>query len=239
MRSAGRGLLGRSGARSSGATARRSTGGAARPAGKSGPRSAGLAGFFKGVREGAQAASQKPAPAPSTRKPEPAKPEPKPATKQTPRNDAERKPIPQPRVTPKENRPMIQHQDDSSLQKWGRNLTTVGPALEEFAKTTDGHAEFAGQLATAVGRLASQGDDELPAAKSVTAEAAAIAAELKQVEAEAAAAAGKLRSLAGRADALGASYRRNHETDEARLAGERGGRHKEKRADVGQAEQDT
>lgn len=134
---------------------------------------------------------------------------------------------------------MVQHQDDVSLQRWGRNLTTVSPAIEELAKGADKHGEVAGAVASAVAKLASQGEDELPAAPTVVAEAQAIAAELRQVEAEQAAAAQKLRSLMGRADALGASYRRNHETDEARLAGERGGRHRERRADVGHAEQDT
>lgn len=134
---------------------------------------------------------------------------------------------------------MIQHQDDASLQKWGRNLTSVSPALEELAKSTDSQGQVAGAVAAAVSRLAAQGDDELPAAKAVVAETQAIAAELKQIEAEQAAAAQRLRSLMGRADALGASYKRNHEVDEARLAGERGGRHREKRADVTAAEQDT
>jgi len=42
-----------------------------------------------------------------------------------------------------------------------------------------------------------------------------------------------------RAEELGAQYGRAHEVDEARLAGERGGRAREKRADVSAAERDT
>ncbi|MFG2165499.1 hypothetical protein [Micromonospora chersina] len=233
MRSAGRGLLGRTGARS--AAKRPSAASTTRRASKARPGQSGIAKFIRGVRDGAAATQSKAAPA----KPEPAKAEPKPAPKPAPRTDAGRKPSPQPRATPKENAPMVQHQDDVSLQRWGRNLTTVSPAIEELAKQADAQGQLAGAVATAVGKLAAQGDDELPAAKTVTAEAQAIAAELKQVEAEQAAAAQKLRSLMGRADALGASYKRNHEVDEARLAGERGGRHRERRADVSQAEQDT
>ncbi|MEU5946329.1 hypothetical protein ABZ793_12295 [Micromonospora sp. NPDC047465] len=134
---------------------------------------------------------------------------------------------------------MVQHSDDASLQRWGRNLRTVSPAIEELARAADQHTRLAGAIATSVQKLATQGETDLPAHPTVTAEAAAIAAELKQAQAEHEAAAGKLRQLAARADALGASYMRQHETDEARLAGERGSRAREKRADVAHAEQDT
>lgn len=134
---------------------------------------------------------------------------------------------------------MVQHQDDASLQRWGRNLTTIGPAIEEMARDADKKAQLAGAIAASVQKLATQGETDLPAHPTVTAEAAAIAAELKQAQAESEAAVARLRGLAARADALGASYRRNHEVDEARLNGERGSRAREKRADVGLAEQDT
>lgn len=159
--------------------------------------------------------------------------------------DGEQKPAAEPRHVSTEKRTeaptkestMVQHQEDASLQRWGRNLKTISPAIEDLAKAADGTSELADAIATGVSKLAQQGEDDLPAHKTLTAEAAAIAAELKTIQADNPAA--RLRSLAARAEALGITYRQQHETDEARLAGERGSRAREKRADVTNAEQDT
>ncbi|MEU7609570.1 hypothetical protein [Micromonospora sp. NPDC049204] len=166
-----------------------------------------------------------------------------PDTKNTPGTEPVRKPSPHPKRdggssnTPVEENTMVQHQDDASLQKWGRNLTTVSPAIEDAAKAAAVNDELLTALASSVQKLANQGDTELPASPAIVAEAASIAAALKAIEAEEVPR--RLRELAARAEALGSMYRNDHEVDEARLAGERGGRHKEKRADVGAAELDT
>jgi hypothetical protein len=163
------------------------------------------------------------------------------ADQDAPGDQPERKPSPRPRpgkVTAQEET-MVQHEDDASLQKWGRNLKTVGPAIEDLAKKDDQQVAFGAAIAASVRKLAVQGDSDLPADKTLVAEVDSIAAELRAIQAEREAQTQRLRGLAARAETLGGTYSRQHDVDEARLAGERGGRHREKRADVGTAEQDT
>jgi len=92
--------------------------------------------------------------------------------------------------------------------------------------------ELVEALAASIAKLRAQGEDELPADRGLVAEVEAIAAELREIREDD-------RTAMARAEELGAQYGRAHEVDEARLAGERGGRAREKRADVSAAERDT
>lgn len=156
-----------------------------------------------------------------------------------------RKPSPGPAATAakketerKESEPMtVRHDDDASLQRWGRNLKTISPAIEELLQAARQQDELAEAIASGVSKLAVQGESELPADRALVAEAEAIAAELRELMTDDRA--GRLARLRDRADELVRSYGRLHEVDEARLAGERGGRAREKRADVAAAESDT
>lgn len=131
----------------------------------------------------------------------------------------------------------VRHDDDASLQRWGRNLKTISPAIEELLQAARQQDELAEAIASGVSKLAVQGESELPADRALVAEAEAIAAELRELMTDDRA--GRLARLRARADELARSYGRLHEVDEARLAGERGGRAREKRADVAAAESDT
>ena len=133
----------------------------------------------------------------------------------------------------------VPSESDASLQKWGRNLRHVPGVLDEFSLATRKDAAQFEAMAASMQALANQGDSDLPAAKPLVAEAAAIAADLKAIAAERAEHDNRLRRIRERSEALSPRYLREHEVDEARLAGERGGRHVEKRADVSVAEQDT
>lgn len=144
-----------------------------------------------------------------------------------------------PQQEQEEETPMIRHDEGSSLQRWGRNLKTIAPAIDELATEARKQSDVTDAIAKGVERLATQGENDLPAHPALTAEAEAIAAGLREVRAEEEVRAERLRSLAARAEVLAARYGTQHETDEARLNGERGGRAKERRADVSAAEQDT
>jgi hypothetical protein len=134
---------------------------------------------------------------------------------------------------------MVQARDDASLQGWGRDLSSIGPALGELANVGRASAEQAEAAVAGLGRLAALGSDELPADRGLVAEVQGVHAEASRWQAQMAEAAAGLASLSARADGLPAAYRVAHDTDEGRLAGERGGVEREKRADVGRAEQDT
>lgn len=132
----------------------------------------------------------------------------------------------------------ISHNDDLSLQAWGRNLRHVGPALEELARQADNHVET-GKVATAsLKKMATVSDSELPASKLLVAEVEALASESAKLDAEAEEIAKRRRTLIARGEALYITYQREHETDEDRLNNPRTSRAAERRADVGRAEQD-
>lgn len=133
----------------------------------------------------------------------------------------------------------LRHNDDTSLQAWGRNLGLVGPALEELAKRQSDTAAEHAEAATAIEKIAQQADSDLPVSPVLNAEMQSIAAEMRHLQAEAEARAARYRALVGRAEALPTTYRREHETDEDRLNAPRRSRAAEKRADVTTAEQDT
>lgn len=202
-----------------------------------------LADFAEGVREGARGkgsagpGGERPAsndkPTMDKTPPVPAGGEPTPS-----RGGNANKPASAPRHAPGGDNEMgVRHDDDASLQRWGRNLRTIAPALEDLAKTAEQTNRLAAAITSGVKRLAGQGEIDLPADPNLVAEAEAIAAELKAIQAEDPT--HRLRALAARAEVLAGQYHQRHEVDEARLSGERGGRHKEKRADVSTAEKDV
>jgi hypothetical protein len=151
-----------------------------------------------------------------------------------PGKEERRNPAPKP-----QEEPMIRHEDDASLQRWGRNLKDIAPALDELATSARQQTDVANAVAQSVAKLALQGENDLPAHASLTSEAESIASELRALNAENEVRADKMRTLAARGEALALRYGTQHETDEGRLNGERGSRSQEKRADVGTAEQDT
>lgn len=204
-----------------------------------------------GFRDATQRRTPPPGPKPAgkpTGKPTtpPAPPAAKPTTK--PNTNPNPNPAPNNRPPSPAHRPAHTRKDpdmgiarnpDASLQRWGRDLASISPALDELAEGTGRTAETISGAAEAVKALAELGDSELPADRGLVAEAQAIYADLARIAAAQEALQAQLRQLSTRGDALAASYKRQHETDEARLSGERGGVAREKRADVSAAEQDT
>ena len=124
---------------------------------------------------------------------------------------------------------------EPSLQKWGRLLPDLPEVLDAAATRFRREEAELQAIVAAIGKVETVGDDELPADKQIIAQINDIRAALNRITSISAILARAARS----ADSLTPLYRRGHEMDEERLAGGRGGRHKEKRADVGTAEQDT
>jgi hypothetical protein len=131
------------------------------------------------------------------------------------------------------------HSDDASLQRWGRNLNLIAPALSEVAKQHDVANQAAREQTAAIRKIAQQADSDLPVSAALSAELESITGQLRQLDDEAEAATKRRAALIGRAEALPVTYRREHETDEDRLNAPRKSRAAEKRADVTAAEQDT
>jgi hypothetical protein len=133
----------------------------------------------------------------------------------------------------------IDYSPDSSLQRWGRNLKTVAPALTEQANGMRSRKVEMEAVAGAMRKLSEQGDTDLPADKDVVAEMQRLTRVMEEAAREQAELEAKVRRYAAVAETLGNQYQRQHKMDEDRLNGTRGGRAREKRADVGNAEQDT
>ena len=108
-----------------------------------------------------------------------------------------------------------------SLQRWGRNLRGVEPAVEQVRK------QHAGVVA----------NDDAVARAIETMAALAVAA--RKIHAEEEALQTRRRNLAARAGAVPTMYAREHETDEDRLNQPRNSRRAERQADVTTAEKDT
>lgn len=128
----------------------------------------------------------------------------------------------------------IGYSDDQSLQRWGRNLGTIEQAIAEGARLYAEAEAYKAKLASALSAIRNQAENELPASGRVRADVEAL-----EARARTASSADELRAVAADAAALPAVYRNEHEVDEARLNGGRGGREREKRADVTIAEQDN
>jgi hypothetical protein len=130
--------------------------------------------------------------------------------------------------------------DDSSLFRWGQDLGLLAPAFDEERGRHAAAAEAAKETTVAASRrLAQLGETDVPASRALSSEVSAITAEAQRLQSEHEALAARWAALRDRAEVLPTLYRREHEVDEARREGERGGVHREMRADVRAAQQDT
>jgi hypothetical protein len=127
-----------------------------------------------------------------------------------------------------------------SLQRWGRNLRGVEPAVEQVRKQHAGVVANDDAVARAIETMAAQANNgDLPVSKALAAEMQALAEAARKIHAEEEALQARRRNLAARAGAVPTMYAREHETDEDRLNQPRNGRRAERQADVQTAEKDT
>lgn len=124
--------------------------------------------------------------------------------------------------------------DDVSLQRYGKNLKLVEAGAEEVRAAYAAAEALKAKFVGSVSRMATVGDDALPASKRLVADVEAIAAKGGNASSS-----DEWNAVAASAAALHGVYKQEHDTDDARLEGERASRQKEKRADVGYAEQDN
>lgn len=146
----------------------------------------------------------------------------------------------QPQHAPQRSTGMTITNDDSSLQRWGRDLGKIAPALGHVQKQrtqVTANDEAAAQALAKVAQQATNG--EQPASPALAAELDAIAKEWKRLADEEAALDRRRRALVGRSEGLSKLYEREHETDEDRLRVPRNNLQAEMRADVSRAVQDT
>ena len=128
----------------------------------------------------------------------------------------------------------MQYRADQSLQRAGANLSAAEAAAAEVQRLY-AQAEAAKQRFNQVfGAATRQMEDDMPSSSRLRAEM-----ETTQRQAQRATTADEWRAVSAQAATLPATYRQEHETDEDRLSGGRGGRHRERRADVAYAEQDN
>lgn len=130
--------------------------------------------------------------------------------------------------------PEIPFAEDQSLQRFGRNLTPIGTAVGQVASATAAVEAHQNRLRQQLGKIQAQAAAELPASHRLVAEIDDLVARAAR-----ATSADEWRQVEAIADTLPAVYRVEHETDEDRAAGGRGGVEREKRADVATAQQDT
>lgn len=128
----------------------------------------------------------------------------------------------------------LTHNEDASLQRWGANLKGAEDAAAEVAAKYQQAEDAAEAFRSTWGKVANQGENELPVSNRVKADVDSITTRAKK-----AATAAEWRSVGADAATLPAAYQREHETDEDRLNAPRGSRARERRADVSVAEQDT
>lgn len=126
------------------------------------------------------------------------------------------------------------YSDDQSLQRAGANLSAFAAAAEEIRKEQARVDAMKATYVETLGKATTQMENDMPSSTRLRAEMEDTLAKAKRASDEAG-----WGAVAGQAGTLPGTYRREHETDEDRLAGGRGGRHKEKRADVTVAEQDN
>lgn len=138
---------------------------------------------------------------------------------------------------PRQGETMVAYQDGASLFRWGRNLATISPALTESAQEYKKVEETLSAKVAALKKVASQGDNEQVADKTLIAEIENIARQADAILHDPMSA--KLQRLANEAEALPRRYKTAHVDDESRLEGRRGGKEAEKNADVAKGEQDT
>jgi hypothetical protein len=128
---------------------------------------------------------------------------------------------------------------DQSLQRFGRNTQRLGPAFQELSKRSTEDATSWSTVANTTRKMAEQAETDLPTSPQLVAHMQGIAARASEAAELYARAAELAASVTADAESTHNLYQREHETDEERLNGGRGGRAREKRADVGYAEQDN
>lgn len=128
----------------------------------------------------------------------------------------------------------MQYADDQSLQRWGANLGGASQAADEVARLFAEAEAAKARFSEVFGKMATQAESELPTSPTLVADVQSV-----KVRADQAASSDEWRAVAADAEALPATYRREHETDQDRLDSPRGGIAQEKRADVTTATQDN
>lgn len=129
---------------------------------------------------------------------------------------------------------MVQYSADASLQRWGANFKGVDEAAAHVARKYAEAEEEARKFQGAFGKIATQGETELPASNRLVAEVQSV-----HNMAQRAHSADEWRRVAADAATLHTTYKRDHDADESRLYAPRKSRAAEKRADLGAAEQDN
>ena len=107
---------------------------------------------------------------------------------------------------------------------------------DSFTRVGIRAATSATAVADSLALLAAHGASELPADRGLTSQVQDVADRYRQAAADVEAATAKMRECQNEAEALRGSFEQRHETDLARLNGERAQRHIERKADVGTAE---
>jgi hypothetical protein len=126
------------------------------------------------------------------------------------------------------------YSDDQSLQRAGANLAALERAAAQVRAAYVRAEAEAARYNQVLGRMHQQMENDLPASSTLKADMESVVTHARR-----ATTADEWGTVETTAATLPAVYRREHEVDEDRLAGGRGGRHKEKRADVAYAEQDN
>lgn len=140
-----------------------------------------------------------------------------------------------PAATPRGGKTMVKTHGNPSLQAWGRCLPTVEETLLEKQREFKRLEVEMQAVLTAIDTLHNQGEHELPESPRLISALEDIKKSVERLPKVSEA----LARIAGNATALGPLYRTEFAGDENRLAGERGGVNREKRADVGEAQKDT
>lgn len=128
----------------------------------------------------------------------------------------------------------LSHSDDVSLQRWGANLKDAEAAAQEVQRKHAEAAAAAEQFRAVFGKIAQQGENELPASNRLMADIDSVLTRAKGATTP-----GEWGSIAADCAVLPTRYQQEHETDEDRLHASRKSRQAEKRADITAAEQDN
>lgn len=126
---------------------------------------------------------------------------------------------------------------DMNLFKWGELLRTLPGVMDDTAAQAGKASERAHAIGQGLSNMAEQGVSELPADRGLASEVQAISTKFSQAAADVESATARMREAQNEAEALHGRYERDHETDLARLRGERAPRHVERKADVGTADE--
>ncbi len=128
----------------------------------------------------------------------------------------------------------LQFKSDQSLQRAGANLGAAEDAAGEVQRAFASAEAAAYQYVQTFKQMTDQMEHEMPASPRLKAEMQDLLSRANRART-----ADEWRAVMASAATLQGLYRREHETDEDRLNGGRGGRDRERRADVTVASQDN